>query len=301
MEITSDPFLTIKSNYTQFNPAMQRIADLVLTQSTELINSTIGQIAEKAGVSTASVTRFVQMLGYDNFKSFHRSLQQCLLSHRLETKGQQNTSSLLYGGGVPNTDDTAGICHYVIESEIEMLKDTLQLMDFDTIERVARRMIDARSIAFLGEGRSLLAAQSACTRFIRLGILCNAYGDFHSMISGLAALDERDLVIGISNMGRSSPVIQCVGYAREKGIPTVAVTSVKGSPLATEADELILTGLNYGNFANRTQATFYEPGSENLPQFSVVDCLYLLAGRLQKKDFLTRYYECAQMIDETHV
>ncbi|MBQ3089957.1 MAG: MurR/RpiR family transcriptional regulator [Oscillospiraceae bacterium] len=297
----SDPFLIIKSNYTQFNPAMQQIADLILTRSPELINSTIGDIAERAGVSNASVTRFVQMLGYDNFKTFHRSLQHSLLSHRLASKEQQNASSLIYGGGVPNTDDPEGICRYVIESEIEMLRDTLQLMDFKVIKRVAQKILNARSVIFIGEGRSFLAAQSAFTRFVRLGVLCSAFGDLHSMIAGVCVLDERDLLVGISNMGRSGPVNQCLQYAKEKGIPTVAVTSVGGSPIAKLADELILTGLNYGNFANRSQATFYEPGSENLPQFSVIDCLYLLAGSLQQKGFLERYYECAKMIDEDHV
>ena len=301
MEVSADPFLAIKSNYVQFNPAMQQIADLLLSRSPDLINSTIGDIAEKSGVSNASVTRFVQMLGYDNFKSFHRSLQQYLLAQRLESKEQQNASSLIYGGGVPNTDDPEGICRYVIESEIEMLRDTLQLMDFDTVRRVAQQIINARSVLFLGEGRSFLAAQSACTRFVRLGVICNAYGDFHSMASAVAALEEQDLVVGISNMGRSGPVIKCMRFARKQRVRTVAITSVKNSPLAEYADELILTGFNYGNFANRNQVTFYEPGSENLPQFSVIDCLYLLAGSLQKKDFLKRYYDCAAMIDETHL
>lgn len=300
MEIAADPFLAIKANYVQFNPAMQQIADVLLSRSPDLINFTIGELAEKSGVSNASVTRFVQMLGYENFKAFHRSLQQYLLSQRLELKEQRTASSLIYGGGVPNTDDPEGICRYVIESEIEMLRDTLQLMNFDTVRRVAQQITNARSVLFLGEGRSFLAAQSACTRFMRLGIICNAYGDFHSMASAVAALKEEDLVVGISNMGRSDPVLKCMRFAQKHGVRTVVITSVKNAPLTEYADELILTGFNYGNFANRGQATFYEPGSENLPQFSVIDCLYLLAGSLQDRSFLKRYYDCAAMIDETH-
>lgn len=296
-----DPFLTIKSNYVRFNPAMQQIADVLLTGSADLINATIGDVAEKSGVSNASVTRFVQMLGYENFKAFHKSLQQYLLSQRLEQKEQRTASSLIYGGGIPNTNDPEGICRYVIESEIEMLRDTLNLMKFDVVLRVAKQLIDARSILFIGEGRSYLAALSACTRFTRLGMICSAHGDFHSMASGVAALGEKDLLVGISNMGRSGPVCKCMRFAMEHGVKTVAITSVRNAPLTEFADELILTGFNYGNFANRGQVTFYEPGSENLPQFSVIDCLYLLAGRLQNPSFLSRYYDCAALIDETHI
>lgn len=296
---TSDPFLRIKSNYTQMNPAMQQIADFLLSWQPDLVNFTIGEIAEKSGVSNASVTRFVQMLGYENFKAFHRSLQEYLVTHRAESKERQNASPLLYGGGVPSSGDSEEVCRYVIESEMEMLRDTLMLMDFKTIERVARRLLEVRSVVLIGEGRSFLAAQSACTRFVRLGILCTAHGDFHGMISAVSALTEEDMLVGISNMGSSSSVVKCMRYAQKNGVGTVGVTSVKNSMLAAASDDVILTGFNYRNFANRNEVSFYEPGSENLPQFSVIECLYLLAGNLQKKDFLTRYSECAKFMDDT--
>lgn len=293
-----DPFLLIKTNYTQMNPAMQQIADFLLSWQPDLVNFTIGEIAEKSGVSNASVTRFVQMLGYENFKAFHRSLQEYMLAHRGEAKERQNTSPLLYGGGVPSSKDSEEVCRYVIESEMEMLRDTLMLMDFKTIEQVAQQILGARSVLFIGEGRSFLAAQSACTRFMRLGVVCNAFGDFHGMISATSVLNEQDLLVGISNMGSSSAVVKCMRYARKNGVKTVGVTSVKSSLLAATSDAVILTGFNYRNFANRNEATFYEPGSENLPQFSVIECLYLLAGNLQKNDFLTRYLECAKFMDD---
>jgi len=53
-----------------FNPAMRRIADILITDTQSLLNCSIGDIAEKSNVSAASVTRFVQILGYKNFKAF---------------------------------------------------------------------------------------------------------------------------------------------------------------------------------------------------------------------------------------
>ena len=107
-----------------------------------------------------------------------------------------------------------------------------------------------------------------------------------------------DLVIGISNMGHSPSVAEGLTMAREQGIPTVAITSVKGSPVDLAADHTILTGFNYCSFSKPSQATCYGPGSENLPQYSVIDCLYLMCVMRKDQDCLDRYYRSATLINE---
>ena len=62
---------------------------------------------------------------------------------------------MLYAGGFPNKQDPESVCRYVIGSEIEMLNDTLSLMDFSLMERVAELIDRARQVIFLGEGRRI--------------------------------------------------------------------------------------------------------------------------------------------------
>lgn len=300
MDSIKNPILAAKLHYMHFNPAMKRIADILITDTPGLLNCSIGDIAKKSSVSTASVTRFVQILGYKNFKAFRQSLQEYLLGRQEAvpgTTGFQNDNSAKKAE--PSTPES--ICHYVIESEIEMLKDTLSLMDFSTMDLVARKICQARHVIFLGEGRSFIAAQSACNRFDRLGILCSCYGDSHSMLPAIVMTEPSDLVVGISNYGHSKPVVNCIKYAKEHNIPTVAITSSQDSPLSTLADNLIITGFNYNNLANQDEIICYEPTSENLPQFSVIDCLYLIAGNMQDKDCVNRYYECTRLIDAERI
>lgn len=295
MNSLANPILATKLHYMHFNPAMKRIADILITDTQSLLNCSIGDIAKKSNVSAASVTRFVQILGYKNFKAFRQSLQEYLLA------GQEHPSAASSETAAAEASAPESICNYVIQSEIEMLKDTLSLMDFPTMDKVAKKICGARHVIFLGEGRSYIAAQSACNRFDRLGILCSCYGDPHSMLPATGMAQPEDLIVGISNFGHSRPVVNCIKYAREHGVPTVAITSSQDSPLALQAESLIITGFNYSNLANQDEIICYEPTSENLPQFSVIDCLYLIAGNYQNKDCVNRYYECTRLIEAERI
>lgn len=294
-----DPFLLIKLNYIQMNPAMKQIADVLLSQPDNASQLTIGELAARSGVSNATVTRFVQMLGFEKYKTFSHCLQEFLQEKQAHPGlSSSNNHAMLYAGGFPNKHDSESVCRYVIGSEIEMLKDTLSLMDFPLMEKVADLIDCARQVIFLGEGRSYLAAESACSRFSRIGVLCSAQNGFHNTIPATCMAKPGDLVVGISNMGCSPSVVEGMNIAREQGIPTVAITSVKGSPVDLAADYTILTGFNYCSFSKPSQATCYEPGSENLPQYSVIDCLYLMCVMRKDQDCLDRYYRSATLINE---
>ena len=60
----------IKSLYPQMNEAMQKIADyLIDTDEIEGVERA-SELAQRSGVSTASVSRFVKMMGYKEFRDF---------------------------------------------------------------------------------------------------------------------------------------------------------------------------------------------------------------------------------------
>ena len=144
-----NPFLTIKANYIQMNPAMKRIADVLLENPPKRGGYTIGMLAEKSQVSNATVTRFVHALGFQNYKTFLRAIQESLEE---EVKGEGSASpsqTVLYAGGFPNSRDAESVCRYVIGSEVEMLNDTLSLLDFDLVEKVAEMILEARQVLFM--------------------------------------------------------------------------------------------------------------------------------------------------------
>ena len=195
------------------NPAMKRISDILLGWPPKQNGYTIGALAEKSRVSNATVTRFVHYLGFDNYKSFHKEMKNAYAQKKSE-EGLE--PAFLFAGGFPNKQDARSVCRYVLESEIEMLKDTLSLLDYELMEQVAHMILKARQVVFMGEGYSYLAAQSACMRFRRLGVLCSAYSDYHGMAAGVCMAKTEDIFVGISNMGGSALVTEGLEHARKK-------------------------------------------------------------------------------------
>src|SRR5215218_5300399 len=67
-------------------------------------------------------------------------------------------------------------------------------------------------------------------------------------------LDERDLVIGISQSGETADTLAAMRLARERGAKVLAITNIVGSQATRDADGMILTraGLEIGVAATKT-------------------------------------------------
>lgn len=292
-----NPFLETKLNYPQMNPAVRRVADVVLSNDDRLKKMTIGKLAAESCVSNATVTRYIHLLGYRNYKEFSASVRKYLDEQPEGVRRIRKSSEILINSEFRKNSSPEAICRFVIQSEIEMLKDTLALMNYSHMSEVVKLILQARQVLFLGEGRSYLAGMNACTRFLRLGVIASCYSDYHSMISAAATCTEEDLVVGISNMGRTASVVESLGIAGKNGAGTVAITSVKGSVVDQSADITLLTGYDYSSFAKDQQIVCYEADAENLPQYAIVDSLYLMCVAAVDETAIDRYRLTADLIN----
>ena len=77
----------IKSLYPQMNEAMQKIADyLIDTEDKECVERA-SELARRSGVSTASVSRFVKMMGYKEFRDFRLNI---VMEKQEENRQEEN-------------------------------------------------------------------------------------------------------------------------------------------------------------------------------------------------------------------
>src|ERR687883_1128358 len=67
-------------------------------------------------------------------------------------------------------------------------------------------------------------------------------------------IDERDLVIGISQSGETADTLAAMRLARERGAKVVAITNIMGSQATRDADGVLFTraGLEVGVAATKT-------------------------------------------------
>lgn len=275
--------IEIRSKYHELDPAMKQVANFFINNYDKSVYMSLREIAKASNVSDASVTRFIKKLGFKTFKSFQVEVAKSI---NLQTK-----NDLIYGE-VMKGDSTSTICKKVFKSNIQIMQDTLRILDFQLIEEIASMIMKARNVLFYSQGRSTITAMSGRLRFYRLGINCVQYVDPHEQAVSSCMVGERDVVIGISNYGRSSSVVRNIKRARDNGAKTIGITSAKDSPLAQAAEYVIYSASNTKNNEN------YEPSCENVAHIVIMDCIYMMMFLKESTQALDGFYRATEALNE---
>jgi DNA-binding MurR/RpiR family transcriptional regulator len=149
----------IRESYAAFSPAESKIADLLLASPDLMVGFTATELAERAGVSKPTVTRFVSRLGLDGFREFRRMAR--------ETQRLAPGSPLdLLTRGLDVTEGDLGVL--VAESlrrDVDNLERTYRGLDEDALEAVICRLVEAPRVVFVDFRKQYSLAYYAGTLF----------------------------------------------------------------------------------------------------------------------------------------
>ena len=117
----------IQSSYESLTPAQRRLADHVLANQGEIPFMTSREMAAGAEVSVASISRFVQALGFESFREFKARL------------GRESLSGFegVYQA-VESRDTDERVVEKVFSGSIRSLDETLRLLDLKQVVEAAR-------------------------------------------------------------------------------------------------------------------------------------------------------------------
>ena len=290
--VTPGIIIEIKNRYSSMNPAMQQISDYLIAHYDEAAYIGIHELAKRSGVSAASVTGYVKELDYKNYKAFQ--LAMAVSIGQKNVKIQEEKEPFIYGD-ITEEDNVNDLCQKVFRTSVQMLTDTLSIIDTQSIEKIGKHILKAKRLIFLGVGRSYLTAESGKSRFYRMGINSFCYRDSHEQIVGASMCEKNDVVIAASNYGRSRSVIEATEIAGKRGAITVGITSAKNSPLSKIVQyPLFSASGNENSFDNSTP---FEPSSESITQIILLDCLYMYIALQKKESVLKRYYATTKELD----
>ena len=210
------------------SPAERRVAEIVRQDFRAATRYTIADLAERAGVSQPTVTRFCRSVGASSYNDF-----KIQLASTLTVAAVYLTSDREFA------DDVGQLARSVMMNAANAVRAGLDQLDTGAVATAIERLAAARRIDIYGQGGgSAAVAEDAKLRLFRLGIPVAAYVDGHQQRMSAATLQPGDAVLAISNSGRSKPVIDAVEIARSFGASTIALTR-PGSPLATRAETTI--------------------------------------------------------------
>jgi DNA-binding MurR/RpiR family transcriptional regulator len=210
-------------------PAAQRtIADAIM--SDPLLGALWGieELARRAEVSVGSVIRLARHLGYEGFSEFRDALRAACR----DRSGEPALSEL-----APPTD-VLGALGEVVRRDGEGLSRLLQAVDHATLEAASRLLVEADHRVILGRGVGQVMATILGFHLTQAGVPCIAASP--SEFSNQAAnLGKRDLLVVISFAPYSRETVDAAAFARQGGIPVLAFSDRRDSPLAPHADILL--------------------------------------------------------------
>jgi len=239
------------------------VSAFVLRQPEEVLRMTLAELAASVGTSVASISRYCNMLGYENYRAFQIDLTASLA-------GNPTSISDFFSP----EDDTPTVIRRVFEMNRQGLVDTETLINHEAMVGVARLIMSSRRLCLLGIGGSGLVARSSALRLASLGVTALAITDPYEGLLTLSSCTNEDVVIAISHTGRSALILNMLELARGKGARTVGITNYSDSELANICEFALVTSFR----ERRVNAAV---STSSIEQLCVLDALYFLIAHLK--------------------
>lgn len=281
----TDVFVALRQRMPSLSKSELRIAEFVLDQPSVVVESTITRLAELARTSPASVARFCRNVGFAGYKEFRIAIAAA--------NSREEAALELFrvdDAEIDVNDSALDLVTKVAYQESRAIEETARGLDLDALDAVVAAVRDAPRIDVFGAGASGLTAQDLQLKLHRIGIPCFCWADAHLALTSFALTDPESVAIGISHTGQTLETNQMLRLARDRGATTVAITNFPDSPLASVADQLLVTSVRESRY--RTGAM-----SSRLAQMAIIDFLVvrLLQGRIDSVgDLLRRTYDAVQ-------
>lgn len=248
----------MRAAFSSLSEAEQRVATAFQQDPAELVHLSIEDLAQRIGVSTATIVRFCQALGYRGL----RDLKLVLAAEALAPYPGRIHEAIQPG------DSVSTIARKVLLSDQQAIADSMQVLDPTALERAVAALLTATRIEFCGIGSSLPIAMDAYYRFARIGMPAAFVSDPHMQAISAGQLAPGAVAFAISHTGRTQETLATLRTASATGATCILLTSHTSTPLGRYADIALVTSSRETAF--RTEAV-----ASRIAHLSLIDALYV--------------------------
>lgn len=214
----------LRSHLPRLSRQEAAVAQTILSDPQATLQSPVAVVATRAGVSQPTVIRLCRSVGCEGFADFKLKLAQSLVP-----------GVPFVTAAVESSDDTATYAAKIFDATATALHAARTALDVASTNKAIEVLANARRIVIFGLGGSASIAQDAEHKLARFGIPCQAVLDPLMLRIQLAGMGPDDVLLTISNTGRTKLALEAAQSARDQQVPVIAVTA-PGSPLAALAN-----------------------------------------------------------------
>jgi RpiR family carbohydrate utilization transcriptional regulator len=259
-------FKTIRQTMPEMRKSEVKVAVYVLDNPESVVHMRIVDLAQEAKVSEPTIVRFCRALGLNGFQEFKVRM------------AQSNSIMPTFGQFAINSDDSgAQIVKKIFDTSInQIIKVSNYLDDLQFSDAVAA-LVKSKRVEFYGFGASGAVALDAMHKFFRLQFASVAYSDPHMQTMSAATLEKDDVVVAISQSGRTKDLLHSMQVAQDQGAKVISL-SPPNTPVSDRADLPIFVHIN-------EDTDVFTPMTSRIAHLLVIDCLAVGVAQSKGPEF----------------
>ncbi|MCW6508888.1 MurR/RpiR family transcriptional regulator [Lichenifustis flavocetrariae] len=246
-----------------------KVAAVVLAEPFGVLESTISEMAERAGVSQPTVIRFCVAIGFSGFQEF-----KLRLAHSLAL-GRPATHSVIL-----DSDNPGAVADKIFDYTLTSLDWARQHLDRQALNRAVAVLAGAQSIEFFGYGASGIVAMDGQQKFPLFGVPCRAQSDSHQQIMTASMMKPGDVAVVISNTGSNRQLAEAAQVVRDSGAQLIGIVGAEGIVSALCDVTLIVETLD--------NTSVYTPTISRIAALVVIDILSTAVAMRRGEDHIAR-------------
>lgn len=256
----------ICASLDSFFESERKIGTYIIQHTAEVVDMTVGELAQACGVSDASVSRFCKKI---NMKGFHHL--KITLAKEVSEKGieEEEVSNHI------SVNDIEQSLKNILANKVTEITQTVSMMDAKQLSEILNKLNMARTVQFFAVGNTIPVAIDGAFKLNQIGIPAVSGTIWETQIGYTYNMTAEDVVIAISNSGESTAVLRALEAAKSAGATTLSITNSEKSSAAQLSDYHITTATREKLFLDgycfsRVSAT------------TVIEILYLFLTSMRK-------------------
>ena len=256
----------ICASLDSFFESERKIGTYIIQHTAEVVDMTVGELAQACGVSDASVSRFCKKI---NMKGFHHL--KITLAKEISEKGieEEEVSNHI------SVNDIEQSLKNILANKVTEITQTVSMMDAKQLSEILNKLNMARTVQFFAVGNTIPVAIDGAFKLNQIGIPAVSGTIWETQIGYTYNMTADDVVIAISNSGESTAVLRALEAAKSAGATTLSITNSEKSSAAQLSDYHITTATREKLFLDgycfsRVSAT------------TVIEILYLFLTSMRK-------------------
>lgn len=273
----------IEARMPTFSKGQKLISNYVLENYDKAAYMTASTLGKIVHVSESTVVRFAIELGYNGYPDFQHALREIVRTRLTSFQRMEVTNNLIGDGDILSK---------VLLGDAEKIKQTLEEIDRQAFNEAVERIVTARNIYILGvrSSSSLAGFLAHGLRMIFDNVKFVQTNSGSEMFEEIMSIGAEDSMIAISFPRYSKRIIHAVNFAKRAGADVIAITDSEASPIARQANQLLIAKSDMASFVDSLAAPL-----------SIINAMIVAVARKKQADLQVRLRQLEEIWDEYDV